>query len=204
MLPHEPIRRIDAIVDAERHARLSSSRSSASGLTPPRGNGVIDRYPCRNCTATLVFCGVDGSGDSRAAVDVAAQLASRLGTRLVLAHVAEVAQIPYAPAAPFAGMARPAAFEHEIDSQQEVSERLLARIAFDAGLVDAERRVAVGLPAERLAELADAEKAELIVVGLRGRGAFKAAFLGSISNSLLGVARCPVLIVPPGAREVRE
>jgi nucleotide-binding universal stress UspA family protein len=81
---------------------------------------------------------------------------------------------------------------------------LLARIAFDAGLVDAERRVAVGLPAERLAELADAEKAELIVVGLRGRGAFKAAFLGSISNSLLGVARCPVLIVPPGAREVRE
>jgi nucleotide-binding universal stress UspA family protein len=41
------------------------------------------------------------------------------------------------------------------------------------------------------------------VVGSRGRGAFRSAFLGSVSNSLVGVARCPVLIVPPGA-EVRQ
>ncbi|MGH3062673.1 MAG: universal stress protein, partial [Gaiellaceae bacterium] len=44
---------------------------------------------------------------------------------------------------------------------------------------------------------------DLIVVGSRGRGAFKAAFLGSVSNSLFGVARCPVLIVPPGAARAR-
>ena len=37
----------------------------------------------------------------------------------------------------------------------------------------------------------------MIVVGSRGRGAFKAAFLGSVSTSLIGVARCPVLVVPP-------
>jgi nucleotide-binding universal stress UspA family protein len=43
----------------------------------------------------------------------------------------------------------------------------------------------------------------MIVVGSRGRGAFKAAFLGSVSSSLVGVARCPVLIVPPGAAEAR-
>jgi nucleotide-binding universal stress UspA family protein len=41
----------------------------------------------------------------------------------------------------------------------------------------------------------------LIVVGSRGRGRFKAALLGSVSNSLVGLARCPVLIVPPGAAE---
>ena len=57
----------------------------------------------------------------------------------------------------------------------------------------------VGQPAECLADLADEEGAELIVVGSRGRGAFKSAFLGSVSNALLGVARCPVLIVPPAA-----
>jgi nucleotide-binding universal stress UspA family protein len=39
----------------------------------------------------------------------------------------------------------------------------------------------------------------MIVVGSRGRGAFKAAFLGSVSTSLIGIARCPVLVVPPGA-----
>ena len=42
------------------------------------------------------------------------------------------------------------------------------------------------------------QDAEMIVVGSRGRGAFKAAFLGSVSTSLIGVARCPVLVVPPG------
>jgi nucleotide-binding universal stress UspA family protein len=60
-----------------------------------------------------------------------------------------------------------------------------------------------GYPAERLADLADEEGAELIVVGSRGRGAFKAAFLGSVSTSLIGVARCPVLVVPPGAAAAR-
>lgn len=36
------------------------------------------------------------------------------------------------------------------------------------------------------------------IVGSRGRGAFKAAFLGSVSTDLIGVARRPVLVVPPG------
>jgi nucleotide-binding universal stress UspA family protein len=85
------------------------------------------------------------------------------------------------------------------EDPEEASVRLLEVIAAEQGLDDAERRVVVGFPAERLAELADDEDAELIVVGSRGRGRFKEAFLRSVSNSLVGVARCPVLIVPPGA-----
>lgn len=150
-----------------------------------------------------IVCGVDGSADSRAAVDVASQLASRLGTKLVLAHVVEAAPTPYAAAGPL-GLTRPMAVAEEIDAQKEVAERLLEQVADDVGLADANQRVAVGLPAERLAELADEEGAELIVVGSRGRGAFKAAFLGSVSNSLVGVARFPVLIVPPGAGEAER
>jgi nucleotide-binding universal stress UspA family protein len=69
------------------------------------------------------------------------------------------------------------------------------------GLDQAEQRVLIGYPAERLADLADEEGAQMIVVGSRGRGAFKAAFLGSVSTTLIGVARCPVLVVPPGAAQ---
>jgi nucleotide-binding universal stress UspA family protein len=43
-----------------------------------------------------IVCGVDGSADSQAALDVAARLAERLEARLVLAHVAELALAPYA------------------------------------------------------------------------------------------------------------
>jgi nucleotide-binding universal stress UspA family protein len=89
----------------------------------------------------------------------------------------------------------------EIDSKKEAAEQLIEEVADAAGLADAERRAAVGLPAERLADLADEEEAQLIVVGSRGRGAFKSAFLGSVSNSLVGVARCPVVIVPAGATQ---
>jgi nucleotide-binding universal stress UspA family protein len=145
-----------------------------------------------------IVCGVDGSPDSQTAVGVAARLAERLGAKLVLAHVVEVALVPYAAIGGAGAIAPPPMIPPLREEQAEAGARLLERIAVAVGLGDAEQRVAVGLPAERLADLADDENAELIVVGSRGRGRFKSAFLGSVSNSLVGVARCPVLIVPPG------
>jgi nucleotide-binding universal stress UspA family protein len=149
-----------------------------------------------------IVCGVDGSADSEAALQVAARLADRLQLRLVVAHVAQSSYTPYAASAPFDGMAGRHAVLQERESQEENAERLLEEVVAAAGLIDAGRRAGVGVPAERLADIADEEEAELIVVGSRGRGAFKAAFLGSVSNALVGVARCPVVIVPPGATEV--
>ena len=152
-----------------------------------------------------IVCGVDGSADSQAALDVAARLAERLEARLVLAHVAELALAPYAAVGRIGvtGIAPRAMTLATPDELEEAGARLLEQLAAEHGLRDAEQRVAVGFPAERLADLADDEDAELIVVGSRGRGRFKAAFLGSVSNSLVGVARCPVLIVPPAAAEAQ-
>jgi nucleotide-binding universal stress UspA family protein len=149
-----------------------------------------------------IICGVDGSADSQAAVDVAAKFARRLGTGLVLVHVVELARVAYASAGYMgAWFTRPSPMDATGDEDVEAGERLLNRLALETGLTDAEQRVVVGLPGEELADVADEEDAELIVVGSRGRGAFKGAFLGSVSTSLVGVARCPVLIVPRGASE---
>jgi nucleotide-binding universal stress UspA family protein len=151
--------------------------------------------------AGSIVCGVDGSVDSQAALEVAARLSTRLGLRLVIAHVAEPRYIPYAAVAPFGGMAGRDAVMEEVEWQEEAAERLIEHVVVAGGVTHAERRVVVGMPAERLADVADEEDADLIVVGSRGRGAFKSAFLGSVSTSLVGVARCPVLIVPPGATD---
>ena len=148
-----------------------------------------------------IVCGVDGSADSQAALAVAARIADRLEAKLVLAHVVEYVQSPYAALGPMGAGAMSRPLTPNIDEQEEAGERLLAQMADDAGLDHAERRVVSGFAAERLADLADEEEAELIVVGSRGRGAFKAAFLGSVSTSLIGVARCPVLVVPPGVSQ---
>jgi nucleotide-binding universal stress UspA family protein len=151
--------------------------------------------------STSIVCGVDDSPDSQAALRIAASLADRLRLKLVVAHVAEPDHIPYAAAAPFGRVSGPAAVVTEVEARIGDAVQLLEDVVGSAGLVNAERRAEVGVPAERLADIADEVDAEMIVVGSRGRGAFRSAFLGSVSNALVGVARCPVLIVPRGATE---
>jgi len=151
-----------------------------------------------------IICGVDGSPDSRLALEIAARLARRLGTRLIVAHVVAQPRDPAVPVLDYAPMARPAGSAppmtiRRTDAEVEAAEAMLERITIEARVADAERRTLVGIPAEQLAELADDEGAELIVVGSRGRGTFKAALLGSVSHSSIGLARCPVLVVPRGA-----
>lgn len=51
------------------------------------------------------------------------------------------------------------------------------------------------LPARALLETADADGAELIVVGARGMGGFKALTLGSVSRQVLHGARRPVAVI---------
>lgn len=144
-----------------------------------------------------IVCGVDGSADSQAALDVAVDLAARLRLRLIMANVVEPAHATYVGASFGGAMSQPRLAT--TDRQQEAAEGLLTELSTTMGLEQTDRRVVIGYAAERLAELAEAEGAEMIVVGSRGRGAFKSAFLGSVSTSLIGVARCPVLVVPPGA-----
>ena len=148
-----------------------------------------------------IVCGVDGSADSQAALGVASDLAARLRLRLIVANVVEPSPTPYAGASLGGVMPQPQLPAY--DRQEEAARGLLTDLSDAMGLKGTDHRVVNGYPAERLADLADEEGAELIVVGSRGRGAFKAAFLGSVSTSLIGVARCPVLVVPPGAAAAR-
>jgi nucleotide-binding universal stress UspA family protein len=83
-----------------------------------------------------------------------------------------------------------------------------AEAAFDSLSSDVtearvEREVRLGEPAAVLAEVAADCGAELIVVGSRGRGAWRSAVLGSVSSDVARLAPCPVLIVPERAAEVQ-
>jgi nucleotide-binding universal stress UspA family protein len=147
-----------------------------------------------------IVCGVDGSADSQAALAVASDLAARLRLRLIMANVVDPSHAPYVEVASLGGaMPRPPVSTTE--EREDAATGLLVELSATMGLGQADRRVVIGYPAEGLADLADEEDAEMIVVGSRGRGAFKAALLGSVSTSLIGVARCPVMVVPPGAAQ---
>jgi nucleotide-binding universal stress UspA family protein len=52
-------------------------------------------------------------------------------------------------------------------------------------------------PARAIAEIAREVGADVIIVGTRGYSPVHGAFVGSVTQSLLHVAPCPVLAVPP-------
>ena len=58
-------------------------------------------------------------------------------------------------------------------------------------------RSKVGGAAHAIAEIADQEHPDVIVVGTRGRTALTGLLLGGVTQRLLHIASCPVLAVPP-------
>jgi nucleotide-binding universal stress UspA family protein len=135
----------------------------------------------------VIVCGVDGSRVAREALRTAERLAGGLGLAIIAAHVV-------APAA-VRNTAWTARAEADVDGLA-AGEGLLRQACADAGVSDVEQRVLAGRPAERLAELADGQEAELIVVGSRGHRLRQVAFVGGVASELIGLAPCPVLVVP--------
>jgi nucleotide-binding universal stress UspA family protein len=87
----------------------------------------------------------------------------------------------------------------QVDEQR--AEELLAGVADALGVPrEATQTVRNGSEPAALLGLARDLDATLLVVASRGRGAVRAALLGSFSMSILADAPCPVVVVPPGAR----
>lgn len=68
-----------------------------------------------------------------------------------------------------------------------------------AGGKQSSTRIELGDPTERLVAVSEDDDTLLLIVGSRGRGAVKAAALGSVSRRLIADAACPVIVVPPFA-----
>uniref|UniRef100_A0A0D9XJZ8 UspA domain-containing protein n=1 Tax=Leersia perrieri TaxID=77586 RepID=A0A0D9XJZ8_9ORYZ len=65
------------------------------------------------------------------------------------------------------------------------------------GVTTAKTVVVVGEAREALCRAADDAGADLLVVGSRGLGAIKRAFLGSVSDYCAHRASCPIMVVKP-------
>ncbi|XP_075512445.1 uncharacterized protein LOC142547960 [Primulina tabacum] len=85
--------------------------------------------------------------------------------------------------------------------RRENAEALLAHAAHmcsrSARVKKANTSILEGDPKEMICEAAEEMHADLIVVGSRGLGKIKRAFLGSVSDYVVHHAKCPVLIVKP-------
>ena len=138
-----------------------------------------------------VMVGADGSPDSDAALAFACEEARLRGTGLTAVHTWSDILAD--------GMLRPHPLEENVEEIEQTERAKLAQQV--SGWqdkfpdLDIELDVTRGRPVRTLLERG--ERAQLIVVGCRGRGGFTGMLLGSTSQALIAHSPCPVAVVRP-------
>jgi nucleotide-binding universal stress UspA family protein len=149
-----------------------------------RGDDSVSIFPTRILVAT------DGSREAALAVTTAADLAKSTDSELHLVHVGEMPLVYH----PERHAYRAQYEEHEREAQQWLEAQLERIEGADATLL-AQAHLRMGRADEEIVELAHSIEAGLIVMGSRGQGRLRRALLGSVSESVIRHAHCPVTIV---------
>ena len=153
--------------------------------------GKIGIFPTKILTAT------DGSEEATLAVQTAAELANKTDSELHIAYVRPQVS-PHYPGYYIGPEVMEDAEEKEREHLDREAQRLLdtqAEQVRAAGASVAQLHLSVGRPDEEIISLAEELGARLIVLGSRGRGGVRRALMGSVSDSVVRHAHCPVLVV---------
>jgi nucleotide-binding universal stress UspA family protein len=153
---------------------------------PEPGAGVTER-PRAHVKKLLLA--TDLSEASASATDEAFELATRLDASLLVVSVIDPGSL----------LMPGGRFRVRIDQVRERREQLaqeLVERGREAG-VEVSFLIWTGDPGDMIVEAAEAEHADMILVGSHGRGAVGRLFLGSVSEHVVRNAPCPVLVVRP-------
>ena len=137
----------------------------------------------------------DGSDKANKAAVVAAEIALKFGSQLLLLSVYDPSVIPAAT------MGIPDGLLQTTVSAGCYAEETLNGVEKETGEVFQKAGVPytmhreLGHPVDRIISTACDEKVDLIVMGSRGLGGFERLLLGSVSEGVLHHAHCPVLTV---------
>jgi nucleotide-binding universal stress UspA family protein len=135
---------------------------------------------------TKILLATDGSAEAQLAATTAADLLESTESELHVVYVGELrptflAQTELEPA------------DLERESQRLLDEQV--RKVEEAGGTVKEAHLRLGRADEEIVDLADSLGIGLIVMGSRGRGRIRRALMGSVSESVVRHAHCPVTIV---------
>jgi nucleotide-binding universal stress UspA family protein len=146
---------------------------------------------------TKILLATDGSEEAALAAQTAADLANKTGSELHIVHV-RARITPHYPGFYIGPEVVEEAEEKERKHLDRESQRLLdtqvEQVRAAGGSV-AQLHLRFGRPDEEIVAVAEELGARLIVLGSRGRGGVRRALMGSVSDSVVRHAHCPVLVV---------
>ena len=144
---------------------------------------------------TKILLATDGSKEAKLAFASAAELSEKTDSELHVVYVGHMPLVSYE--SPGATILDPDLLGRmQEDAKQEARTKLDEQVqrVGKTGEV-AEMHARVGRPDAEIVGLADELDAGLIVLGSRGLGTLRRALMGSVSDSVVRHAHCPVLIV---------
>ena len=143
---------------------------------------------------------LDFSPNSTRALDYAHGLALKLDAAIHLIHVCEVSGMSIGSMDAYA-----IAYSDWSQRLGEEAECHLTEIKNRLRGVEVTTEVLFGNPAAAIVDAADANDADLIVMGTHGHGALMHVMMGNVAERVVRLAPCPVLTVrEPRAREVAK
>ncbi len=156
-------------------APLPNAGTRASGETAPRRKKLL--------------LATDLTDASASATDEAFDLAAQLDASLLVVSVIDPGSL-LMPGGRFRVRV------DQVRDRREQQAQALVERGRQTG-IDVSFLIWTGDPGDMIVEAAEAEHADMILVGSHGRGAVGRLFLGSVSEHVVRNAPCPVLVVRP-------
>jgi nucleotide-binding universal stress UspA family protein len=148
---------------------------------------------------TRILLATDGSREAQLAASTAADIASTTNSELHLLTVAPGNPDPVYHV--HEGGLRYETYQQALEAVKKEAQRVLdeqVRNVEEAGGVVKEAHLRIGERRDQaIVHLAEELGAGLIVMGSRGLGGVRRALMGSVSDSVVHHAHCPVMIVRP-------
>lgn len=144
-----------------------------------------------------ILCPVDFSDASRNAVRYAHEFAKGMGASLVLLNVVE----PRPMAVDMSLSYVPLEEDLEKAAREDLEE--IIRTEREKG-VEVQAEVEIGTPSEVILEKAEELDVNLVILGSHGKTGLSRLLMGSVAESVVRKATCPVLIVKAEEKEFIE
>jgi nucleotide-binding universal stress UspA family protein len=130
---------------------------------------------------------IDQTRESRQAAETVANVVNTYGARLFILSVVEVPEPGEEPTATDTTMTSPEAIAELL----KTAKNLFLDQSIEAEVIERE-----GKPAFVICDVADEIGADLIIMGCRGIGLTEEGMADSVTNRVINLSPCPVLIVP--------